>query len=156
MKGNQKVLEALNEALSEELTAINQYMVHAEMCENWGYSKLAAFIKKESIDEMKHAEALIERILFLDGVPNMTKYHKLNVGQSVPEMIKNDLQLELDAVAMYNKSIALAAEMNDQGSAELMKKLLKDEEAHVDGLEEHQTMMKDMGLATYLVLQSGK
>ncbi len=156
MKGNQKVLEALNEALSEELTAINQYIVHAEMCENWGYSRLAAYIKKESIDEMKHAEALIERILFLDGVPNMSKYRKLNVGQSVPEMIKNDLQLELDAVAMYNKSIALAVEMSDQGSAELMKRLLKDEEDHVDGLEEHQTMMKDMGLATYLVLQSGK
>lgn len=156
MKGNHKVLELLNEALSEELTAINQYIVHAEMCENWGYSKLAAYIKKESIDEMKHAESLIERILFLDGIPNMTKYRKLNVGQSVPEMIENDLRLELDAVEMYNKSIASAVDLHDQGSAELLKRLLKDEEGHVDGLEEHQTMIKDMGLATYLVVQSGK
>jgi bacterioferritin len=156
MKGNPKVLETLNEALSEELTAINQYMVHSEMCENWGYVKLAAFIKKESIDEMKHAEALIERILFLDGMPNMSKYRKLNVGQTVPDMIENDLRLELDAVAMYNKSIASATDMHDQGSAELLKKLLKDEEAHVDGLEEQQTLIKNLGLANYLAVQATK
>lgn len=156
MKGNAKVLESLNEALSEELTAINQYMVHSEMCENWGYLKLAAFIKKESIDEMKHAEALIERILFLDGVPNMSKYQKLNIGRAVAEMIENDLRLELDAVAMYNKSIVLATEMHDQGSSELFKKLLKDEEGHVDGLEEQQTLIKDLGLANYLMVQTAK
>jgi len=156
MKGNPKVLEALNEALSEELTAINQYMIHSEMCENWGYVKLGAYIKKESIDEMKHAEALIERILFLDGVPNMSKYRKLNIGQTVPVMIENDLRLELDAVAMYNKLTTLATEMHDQGSAELFKKLLKDEEGHVDGLEEQQTLIKDLGLANYLVVQTAK
>ena len=156
MKGNQKVLEALNEALSEELTAINQYIVHSEMCENWGYVKLAGFIKKESIDEMKHAEALIERILFLDGVPNMSKYQKMNIGKTVPDMIANDLRLELGAVAMYNKSIACAAGMQDQGYAELFKKLLKDEEAHVNGLEEQETLIKDLGLANYLVVQTAK
>jgi bacterioferritin len=156
MKGNQKVIEALNEALSEELTAINQYILHAEMCENWGYGKLSAFIKKESIDEMKHAEKIIERILFLDGIPNMTKYQKLKIGQTVPEMIDNDLQLELGAVAMYNRHIATAVEAKDQGTAELFKNLLKDEEAHVDGLEEQKTLMQDLGLANYLIVQTGK
>lgn len=156
MKGNPKVLESLNEALSEELTAINQYMIHSEMCENWGYVRLAGSGKKRSIDEMKHAEAVIERILFLDGAPNMSKYRKLNVGQTVPDMLENDLRLELDAVAMYNKLIMLAAEMHDQGSAELFKKLLKDEEAHVDNLEEQRTLIKDLGLANYLVVQAAK
>ena len=156
MKGNAKVLEVLNEALSEELNAINQYIVHSEMYESWGYGKLAAFIKKQSIDEMKHAEALIERILFLDGTPNMSKNRKLNIGQTVPNMIENDLRSELDAVAMYNKSIVLAADTHDQGSAELFKKLLKDEEGHVDGLEEQQTLIKDLGLANYLVVQAAK
>ncbi|MBZ5496695.1 MAG: bacterioferritin [Acidobacteriia bacterium] len=156
MKGNPKVLEALNEALSEELTAINQYILHSEMCENWGYSKLSGFIKKESMDEMKHAEALIERSLFLEGAPNMVKYRKLNVGQTVPEMIENDLHLELEAVAMYNKLIALAIEAKDNGTAELLKKLLKDEEAHVDGLEEQQDLIQGMGLQNYLALQAGK
>ncbi len=156
MKGNKKVIEVLNEALSEELTAINQYMVHSEMCENWGYGKLGSFIKKESIDEMKHAEQLIERILFLEGVPVMNKYHKLNIGQTVPEMIGNDLALELDAVAMYNGMIAAATDAKDNGTAELFKKLLKDEEAHVDGLEEQQDLIKGMGLENYLALQAGK
>jgi bacterioferritin len=156
MKGNKKVLDALNEALSEELTAINQYILHSEMCENWGYGKLAAFIKKESIDEMKHAEQIIERLLFLEGVPAMNKYRKLNIGQTVPEMIANDLALELDAVAMYNNVIAAATEAKDNGTAELFKKLLKDEEAHVDGLEEQQDLIKGMGLENYLALQAGK
>ena len=156
MKGNPKVLDALNEALSEELTAINQYMLHSEMCENWGYDKLAAFIKKESIDEMRHAEALIERILFLDGVPNLSKYRKLNIGQIVPEIIENDLALEYDAVSMYNKKIVLAVEVKDHGTAELLKKLLKDEEDHVDGLEEQQELIKGMGLQNYLAVQAGK
>ena len=156
MKGNAKVLEALNEALSEELTAINQYILHAEMCENWGYDKLAAFIKKESLDEMKHAEQIIERILFLDGAPNMIKYRKLNIGQSVPDMIENDLRLELDAVAMYNGHIAAAVDAKDNGTAELLKKLLKDEEGHVDALEEQQSLIKGMGLQNYLAVQADK
>jgi bacterioferritin len=150
MKGNAEVLESLNEALSEELTAINQYFLHSEMCENWGYGKLSAFIKKNSIDEMKHAEALIERMLFLEGTPNMSKLQKLNIGKGVPEMIQNDLKLELGAVAMYNRLIDLANKMNDYGTAELLKKILKDEESHVDGLEEQVDGIRDMGLQVYL------
>jgi bacterioferritin len=153
MKGDADVLESLNEALAEELTAINQYMLHSEMCESWGYKKMSAFIKKESMDEMKHAEALIERILFLDGTPNMTKPMKINVGRSVPDMIKNDLKLEIGAVAMYNRSIELASKKNDQGTSELLKKILKDEESHVDGLEEQEDMIKDMGVQVYLSVQ---
>jgi len=153
MKGNADVLESLNEALSEELTAINQYFLHAEMCESMGYKKLSAFVKKESIDEMKHAEALIERILFLEGAPNMTKYHKLTIGQTIPDMFKNDLKLELAAVAMYNGLIELAAKKGDQGTAELLKRILKDEEGHVDGLEEINDMIKEMGLGTFLSTQ---
>jgi bacterioferritin len=153
MKGHADVLEGLNEALSEELTAVNQYFLHSEMCENWGYKKLASFIKKESIDEMKHAEALIERILYLDGTPNMSKYQKLNIGQNVPEMIKNDLKLEYGAVAMYNRLAELAGKKGDEGTAELLKKILKDEEGHVDALEAHEQQIKDMGLQTYLSVQ---
>jgi bacterioferritin len=153
MKGAPEVIEALNEALSEELTAINQYFLHAEICENWGYKKLAAFIKKESIDEMKHAEAVVERILFLEGSPNMSKYQKLNIGRTIPDMIKNDLKLETGAVAMYNRLIDIALRKNDQGTADLLKKLLKDEEGHVDGLEEQEDMIRDMGLQVYLSVQ---
>jgi bacterioferritin len=156
MKGNSKVLEVLNDALSEELTAINQYMLHSEMCESWGYDKLSALIKKQSMDEMKHAEHIIERILFLEGMPNLSKYRKLNIGGAVPEMIDNDLRLELDAVAMYNKLIGVAIEAHDNGTAELLKKLLKDEEGHVDSLEEQQTLIKEIGLQNYLAAQVGK
>jgi len=153
MKGDAEVLESLNEALGEELTAINQYFLHSETCENWGYKKLAAFIKKESIDEMKHAEALLERILFLEGAPNMSRNLKLNIGKTVPEMIKNDLKLETGAVAMYNRLIEVADKKNDQGTAELLRKIVKEEEAHVDGLEEQEGMIKDMGLQVYLSVQ---
>jgi len=153
MKGDADVLESLNEALSEELTAINQYFLHSEMCENWGYKKLSAFVKKESIDEMKHAEALLERILFLEGTPNMSKLQKLNIGKTVPEMMKNDLKLELGAVAMYNRFVELANKKNDFGTAELLKKILKDEESHVDGLEAQEEMIQDMGLQVYLSVQ---
>ena len=153
MKGKEDVITGLNEALSEELTAINQYFLHAEMCESWGYKKLAGYIKKESIDEMKHAEALVERILFLEGTPNMSKYQKINVGQTVPEIIQNDLNLEYGAVEMYNRLIDVAARKNDQGTVELLKKLLRDEEDHVDGLEEQTGKIKDMGLQTYLSVQ---
>ena len=150
MKGNAEVIEGLNEALGEELTAINQYFLHAEMCENWGYGKLSELDKKQSIDEMKHAEELIERILFLDGAPNMDKSHKLSVGKTIPDMLKNDLKLEVAAVAMYNRLINLATKKNDQGTAEMLKKLLRDEEGHVDALEEQLDEIKDMGLQVYL------
>jgi bacterioferritin len=153
MKGNAEVIESLNEALSEELAAISQYFLHSEICENWGYGKLATFIKKNSIDEMKHAEVLIERILFLEGAPNMTKPQKLTVGKIIPEMIENDLKLELGAVAMYNRLIEIANKKNDFGTAELLKKILKDEESHVDGLEEQKDRIRDMGLQVYLSVQ---
>jgi bacterioferritin len=153
MKGNAEVIEVLNEALSEELTAINQYFLHAEMCENWGYKKLAAFDKKQAIDEMKHAEALIERILFLEGLPNLSKYQKLNIGSTVPDMIKNDAKSETAAVVLYNRAIDLAAKKSDQGTADFLKKLLKDEEGHLDELESHQDRIRDMGLQVYLSVQ---
>jgi bacterioferritin len=152
MKGNADVIKALNEALSEELTAINQYFVHAEMYESWGYKKLAELIKKQSIDEMKHAEELIERILFLEGKPNMS-VKKLNIGSAVPDMLKNDLKLETSAVAMYNEYISLASKKNDQGTVELFKELLEDEEGHLDSLEEQLDQIKDMGLQVYLSVQ---
>jgi bacterioferritin len=153
MKGDAQVIELLNEALSEELTAINQYFLHAEVCENWGYKKLAAFIKKQSIDEMKHAESLVERILFMDGSPNMSNYQKLKIGRTVPEMIANDLQLELNARTMYNRLIEAAIKKEDQGTADLLKKFLKDEESHVDVLEAQESMIRDMGLQVYLSIQ---
>lgn len=152
MKGNADVIKSLNEALSEELTAINQYFVHAEMLENWGYTKLAELEKKQSIDEMKHAEELIERILFLDGKPSMN-YQKLNIGSTVPNMLKNDMGLEASAVAMYNELIIVAAKKKDQGTVELFKKLLQDEEGHLDKLEEQLDQIKDMGLQVYLSVQ---
>jgi bacterioferritin len=153
MKGDAAVIESLNEALSEELAAINQYFLHSEICENWGYGKLSAFSKKNSIDEMKHAEALIERILFLEGAPNMSKPQKLTIGKNVPEMIQNDLKLEVNAVAMYNRMTELANKKNDFGTAELLKKILKDEESHVDGLEEQEDRIRDMGIQIYLSVQ---
>jgi bacterioferritin len=153
MKGNTDIIEMLNEALSEELTAINQYFLHAEMCENWGYKKQSAASKKQAIDEMKHTEVLVERILFLEGRPNMSKYQMLTIGQTVPEMIENDLKLEYGAVTLYNRIIEAATKKNDQGTAELLKKILKDEEAHVDGLEEMQDKIKDMGVQIYLSTQ---
>jgi bacterioferritin len=153
MKGNAEILDQLNEALSEELTAINQYFLHAEMCENWGYNKQSAASKKQSKDEMKHAETLIERILFLEGRPNLTKYQKLTIGSNVPEMIANDLKLEYGAVELYNRIIDNATKKNDQGTAELLKKILREEEAHVDGLEEMQDEIRDMGVQIYLSVQ---
>jgi len=151
MRGNAKVIEHLNEALREELTAINQYFLHAEMCHNWGYHGLGDYIKKQSIDEMKHAEALIERILFLDSTPTM-EYLDLNVGGSVQQQIEADLALEINAVAMYNKAIQAAREAGDDQSRELFSKLLKDEEDHVDWLEAQVHQIKEMGYERYLTL----
>ena len=153
MRGNEKVIAELNEALREELTAINQYFIHAEMCHNWGYHKLGSYIRKQSIDEMKHAEVLIERILFLDGTPKM-EYLDLNIGQSVKDQIAADLKLEINAVAMYNKAIQVAREQMDDASRELFAKLLKDEEEHVDWLEAQTHMIKEMGYERYLSNQA--
>jgi bacterioferritin len=155
MKGDPKVLEELNKALVEELTAINQYFLHAEMCENWGYHRLSAYIKKQSIGEMKHAEALLERILFLDGIPSMNPLD-LAVGATVKDMIQNDLNLELAAVKQYNAAVQIATEQKDNGSRDLLVTLLKDEEDHVDWLEAQMHLMDDLGYERYLTMQLGE
>ncbi len=156
MKGNPKVIELLNEALHEELTAINQYFLHAEMCENWHYHKLASFIKKQSIDEMKHAEKIIERILFLDGVPKMADSMKLSVGSSVKDRLASDLKLELAAVEMYNRASEAARAAGDNVSRELFDILLKDEEQHVDWLEAQMHQIKELTYERYLSQQIGE
>src|SRR5271165_1858547 len=153
MRGDPKVIVELNAALKEELTAINQYFLHAEMCENWKYDKLADYIKKQSIDEMKHAEALIERILFLDGTPNLTELLKLSIGQNVKEQLESDLKLEINACAMYNRSVQIAREEGDDASRELFARLLKDEEEHVDWLEAQVHQMREIGYERYLSQQ---
>jgi bacterioferritin len=154
MKGNPKVIAELNKALREELTAISQYFLHAEMCENWGYHKLSEFIKKQSIGEMKHAEVLMERILFLDGSPSMQPL-ELTVGGTVKEMIENDLKLEIGAVKQYNDAVAIATKEGDNGSRDLFVTLLKDEEDHVDFLEA-QVLIKELGYERYLTQQMGE
>ena len=153
MQGSPKVIAELNAALKEELTAISQYFLHAEMCENWKYDKLGSFIKKQSIDEMKHAEALIERILFLDGAPNLTELLHLTVGANVKEQIESDLKLEINAVAMYNKSIQISRDEGDNASRELFERLLKDEESHVDWLEAQIHQIQEIGYERYLSQQ---
>ena len=153
MKGSEKVLEMLNEALKEELTAISQYFLHAEMCENWHYNKLGSYIRKQSIDEMKHAEELIERILFLDGIPNLTELMHLTVGKNVKAQLESDLQLEIAAVAMYNRAAELARAESDNASRELFERLLKDEEEHVDWLEAQMHQIEEMGYERYLSQQ---
>ncbi len=155
MKGNPKVIAELNKALREELTAISQYFIHAEMCENWGYNKLSTYIKKQSIDEMKHAEALVERIVFLDGNPTMQPL-ELAVGGSVKDELESDLKLELGAVKQYNASIQVAVEQGDNGSRDLFVRLLKDEEGHVDWLEAQVHQIKELGYERYHSLQMGE
>jgi bacterioferritin len=153
MQGKPKVVAELNAALKEELTAINQYFLHAEMCENWKYGKLAAYIKKQSIDEMKHAESLIERILFLDGTPNLTEIMQLNIGQTVKAQLQNDLKLEIAAVEQYNNAVKVAREEGDNASRELFERLLKDEEEHVDWIEAQLHQIKELGYERYLSQQ---
>jgi bacterioferritin len=154
MKGNSKVIAELNKALREELTAINQYFLHAEMCENWGYHRLSSYIKKQSIGEMKHAESLMERILFLDGTPSMQPLD-VRIGGTVKAMIESDLALEVAAVKQYNNAVAIATEEGDNGSRDLFVVLLKDEEEHVDFLEAQVHQIKELGYERYLSLQMG-
>jgi bacterioferritin len=155
MKGSPKVIAELNKALREELTAINQYFLHAEMCENWGYDRLSEYIKKQSIGEMKHAEALMERILFLDGTPSMQPL-ELAIGKNVQEMLQSDLDLELSAVKAYNAAIQIAVAERDNGSRDLLVVLLKDEEDHVDWLEAQMHQIKELGYERYLTMQMGE
>ena len=152
MRGNEQVIAKLNEALREELTAINQYFVHAEMCHNWGYHRLGDYIRKQSIGEMKHAEELLERILFLDAVPKMEPL-PLTIGQDVKTQLRNDLDLELKAVVMYNESVRVSRESGDNASRELFERLLKDEEEHVDFLEAQLHQVKEIGYERYLSQQ---
>jgi bacterioferritin len=153
MKGNAKIIEALNEVLTAEFTAINQYFIHAKMCENWGYKRLAEANRKEAIDEMKHADELIERILFLEGVPNMQRLNKVKVGEKVPEQFKLDHALEIEAVGRLNKAIALAVEVHDNGSRELLEGLLTSEEEHIDWLEAQLELIQQVGEQSYLAEQ---
>lgn len=153
MKGNEKVIEQLNAALSSELTAIAQYMVQAEMCDNWGYPRLGALTKKRAIEEMKHAEALIERILFLDGMPGVSVALKPQIGTNVKEHLELDLKDELDAVVQYNNAVKLCDSVNDAGSRELFEHMIKDEERHADFLEAQLQAIKDVGIANYLAEQ---
>ena len=150
MKGNKELLTAMNSLLAEELTVINQYMVHSEMCENWGYTKLHKAIEKQAVDEMRHAEWLIQRILFLDGVPVVSQLNPMKIGKTVPEMIMSDYNAELSAVASYNNAIVIATQANDQGTAELLKTILKMEEDHVDWAEMQTAQVEQMGLNNYL------
>lgn len=153
MQGNPEVIGHLNRVLKGEFTAIHQYIVHAEMCDNWGYSKLGGFIKQQAIGEMRHAEILIERILFLEGVPGMGELSPLNVGQNVKDQLSNDLQLEYEAVRILNAAIKDAVAVGDNASRELFGTILKDEEEHVDWLESQLQMIADMGLGIYLSQQ---
>jgi bacterioferritin len=154
VKGDPKIIAVLSQVLKAELTAINQYFLHAEMCENWGYKKLSDYIKKQSIDEMKHAEVLIERILFLDGSPSMQPL-ELNIGGNVRGMLESDLALEVSAVKQYNAAVQVATDEKDNGSRDLLVTLLKDEEDHVDWLEAQMHLIKELGYERYLTMQMG-
>ena len=150
MKGNEKLLTVLNELLADELTAISQYMVHSEMCDNWGYDKLHKAIEKQALDEMHHAEWLIQRIIFLEGAPVVAKLNPIQIGKSVPDMIGNDRDAEQAAVRAYNAAIRLAHEVDDQASVDLLTNILKMEEGHVDWAEKQRAQVEQMGLENYL------
>ncbi len=154
MKGNAKLITVLNSLLADELTAINQYMVHSEMCENWGYGKLHSAIRGQAMDEMYHAEWLIERIIFLDGVPTVSKLNSIKIGKTVPEIINNDSADELDAISAYNDAIKLAREVGDQITADLLTKILGMEEGHADWAEMQNAQMDQMGVENYLMNQT--
>jgi bacterioferritin len=153
MKGNDKIIERLNVLLADELTAINQYMVHSEMCANWGYEHLHEAAEKRAIAEMKHAEKLIGRIIFLEGRPVVSALNKINIGADVETQHKNDWAAEDGAVKAYNEGIRLAVEVGDNGSRELLESILKDEEDHIDWLEAQLDQIKQMGIQIYLVEQ---
>lgn len=150
MKSYEELIAALNELLSDELTAINQYMVHAEMCHNWGYDKLHDMIQARSITEMKHAEKLIERILFLEGQPIVSRLGPITIGQEVPKMFEHDLNAEMDAVRKYNETIKLAVHLGDNATRDILQDILDDEDKHVDEIEANQDQIRQMGVQLYL------
>jgi len=155
MKGQQAIIDTLNGLLADELTAINQYMVHSEMCSNWGYAKLHGAIEKRAITEMKHAERLIERIIFLDGKPTVGKLNQISIGADVEAQFRNDLKAEVAAVNAYNAGVKQAAELVDNGTRELFESILKDEEDHLDWLEAQLDQVAQMGIQNYLSEQTG-
>ncbi len=153
MKGHPKLIEALNALLADELTAINQYIVHAEMCEDWGYGKLHAGFEKRAIDEMKHAEILIGRILFLEGTPVVNTLNNINIGRDVPKQIENDRVSEVGAIKSYNDAIILAGELRDYATRDVLMQILNDEDRHMDELEELQDQIEHMTLPMFLTIQ---
>ena len=154
MKGSAKVIEFLNSLLADELTAVNQYMVHAEMCDNWGYGKLHDLIQKRAIDEMKHAEKLIGRIIFLEGVPIVSNLKQLHVGAEVPRMFANDHDAESDAIKSYNAAIVVCADEKDYATWEILESILNDEDKHIDGIEVVQDQLTQMGIQIFLSTQN--
>jgi bacterioferritin len=154
MKGNDKLITALNELLADELTAINQYMVHSEMCADWGYEKLHKDFEKRAIDEMKHAEKLIGRILFLEGIPVVSKLKDIHIGADVPKQVDNDWHAEADAVKAYNDAIKLAAEVGDNATRDMLIQILNDEDAHIDKIEETKDQIEQMGIGIFLGTQT--
>ena len=154
MKGNDKLIGVLNQLLADELTAISQYMVHSEMCASWGYEKLHKAIEGQAMDEMHHAEWLIQRIIFLEGAPIVTKLNPIKIGKSVPEMVTTDQGSEIDAVHAYNAAIRLAQEVDDQASVDLLRKILLMEEGHVDWAEQQSDQIEQMGRENYLANQT--
>lgn len=153
MKGDARIIEVLNDVLTAELTAINQYFVHGEMCENWGYERLHKIIRKHSIGEMKHAEEVIERILFLEGVPNVQRLGKITIGENVQEILKSDYALELDALPRLNTGIELCRELGDNNSRHLLEEILEEEESHVDWIEAQMSLIEQVGIQNYLAQQ---
>jgi bacterioferritin len=153
MKGDAKVIDLLNEILTGELTAVNQYFLHAKMCQNWGYKKLHEYMRHESIDEMKHADRLIERVLYLEGLPNLQRLGKLAIGQTVVEMLHNDLAIEHEAIPRLNKAIDVCRQVGDNGSEHLLKEILVSEEEHTDWLEAQLELIKQVGEGNYLAQQ---
>jgi bacterioferritin len=153
MKGDAKIIEVLNDVLTAELTAINQYFLHGEMCENWGYERLHKVIRKHSIGEMKHAEAVIERVLFLEGIPNVQRLGKINIGENVLEILKSDYALEIEALPRLNEGIELCREVGDNNTRHLLEEILEDEEEHVDWIEAQLTLVEQVGIQNYLSQQ---
>ncbi|HOC17748.1 MAG TPA: bacterioferritin [Vicinamibacterales bacterium] len=154
MKGHADIIKTLNDLLAEELTAINQYMVHSEMCDNWGFEKLHKAIEKQAIDEMKHAESLIARILFLEGSPTVSRLNQINIGKTVGEMLGNDLDAEAHAVKMYNDAVQQAQSLRDEGTRDLLRQILHDEEEHLDWDEQQRDLIEQMGIENYLASQT--
>jgi bacterioferritin len=153
MQGNEKIIATLNILLADELTAVNQYMVHSEMCDNWGYERLHGKIEKRAVEEMKHAEKLIARVLFLEGTPEVSKLNTIHIGADIETQFKNDHLAEAGAIKAYNAAVRQAADLHDNATRDMLESILKDEEAHIDWLEAQLDQIKQMGIQNYLAQQ---